>query len=39
MKKPKEAKDIDISKGLSDIKIPHCPDFGYPIEMEFDGKD
>jgi hypothetical protein len=32
------AKDLDITKGLSDIKIPHRPDFGYPLEVEYDEK-
>ena len=42
-KEPTPANDIDITKGISDITIPHCPDFGikkinfvgYPIEIDF----
>ncbi|CAI2382020.1 unnamed protein product [Moneuplotes crassus] len=30
------ADNIDLSKGLSDLKIPRCPDFGYPSEVSFD---
>lgn len=32
------AKDLDITKGLSDIKIPHRPDFGYPLEVQYEEK-